>query len=126
MWHRSAPTSLTRRPNRRPSRPRLRVEALEDRRQPSLTLASTNPVGAAPQAVVTADFNGDGRPDLATANYSASTVSVLLANPDGTYQPAVSSPTSTGPQSVAVGDFNADGKMDLATANVSDVSVLLG
>ncbi len=35
-------------------------------------------VGSLPQAVVTADFNGDGKPDVATADEGAGTVSVLL------------------------------------------------
>ena len=34
--------------------------------------------GAGPASVAVGDFNGDGKPDLATANYSANTVSVLL------------------------------------------------
>ena len=40
------------------------------------------PVGPNPQAVVTADFNNDGRLDLATANTGGNTVSVL-GDPDG-------------------------------------------
>src|SRR5205814_4244629 len=63
---------------------------------------------------------------LATANFGDNTVSVLLGNGDGTFQPAVNSDTGAGPLSVAVGDFDGDGKLDLATANLGDVSVLLG
>ena len=32
------------------------------------------------------DFNGDGRTDLAVANYGSNDVSVLLGNGDGTFQ----------------------------------------
>ena len=34
------------------------------------------------------DFNGDGKLDLAVANYGSNTVSVLLGNGDGTFQGA--------------------------------------
>jgi hypothetical protein len=37
--------------------------------------------GTQPFSVLAADFNGDGRPDLATANFFASSVSVLLSTP---------------------------------------------
>src|SRR5262249_26467258 len=59
---------------------RLNVEVLEDRALPSLSYAGSFPVGNLPQAVVTADFNNDGRLDLATANYYDGDVSVLLAD----------------------------------------------
>jgi hypothetical protein len=41
--------------------------------------------GASPSAVVVGDFNGDGRPDAATANAGSDTVSVLLN--DGAWTP---------------------------------------
>ena len=83
----------------------------------SFSPAVNYPVGNSPQAVVTGDFNGDGRLDLAVANAVSNTVSVLLGNANGTFQPAQNSATGTGPQSMAVGDFNDDGKLDLVTAN---------
>ncbi|MGA9977905.1 MAG: VCBS repeat-containing protein [Candidatus Sulfotelmatobacter sp.] len=46
-------------------------------------------VGAGPQSVVVADFNGDGRPEIATANYESNNISILLQNSDGTFQAAV-------------------------------------
>src|SRR3954468_4919868 len=113
-------------------------ETLEDRRLLSFTPATSFPVGANPQAVVTADFNNDGKLDLATSNYDEATgdgtVSVLLGNGGGSFQPAQTSATGPYPFSLAAGDFNADGKLDLATANQdlftdtgeNDVSVLLG
>ena len=103
------------------------LETLEDRRLLSFDPAVSYAAGAYPQAVATADFNGDGRLDLATANGSGNTVSVLLGNGDGTMQSARSSATGAGPRSIAVGDFDADGIPDLATANAGgDVSVLIG
>jgi hypothetical protein len=105
---------------------RLNLEALEDRNLPSFFTPVGYPVGRNPDAIVTADFNGDGKLDLATADLVSSTVSVLLGNGDGTFQPAVATAAGGYPRSLAVGDFNGDGNLDIVTANVADVSVLLG
>jgi hypothetical protein len=78
--------------------------------------------GAAPVVVLTGDFNGDGKLDLAVINRADSTVSVLLGKPDGTFAPKVDYAVSNSPQSGAVGDFNKDGKLDLVVGS----SVLLG
>jgi hypothetical protein len=92
--------------------------------------------GAGADFVVVGDFNGDGIPDLAVANFGSypdlqGTVSVLLGNGDGTFQAAHSYAAGLGPKSVAVGDFNSDGYLDLAVAGTDDygnggVSFLLG
>ncbi len=42
-----------------------------------------------PYQIITADFNNDGKPDLAVANWLSGTVSVLLGNGDGTFQQAL-------------------------------------
>src|SRR5262249_40143889 len=92
-----------------------------------------------PIAVAVADVNGDGRPDIITANYAANygshSVSVLLGNGDGTFHPGpFSSPglppgtfavgsgpivraVATVPISVAVADVNGDGISDIITTN---------
>src|SRR5262245_39027516 len=107
---------------------RPHFETLEDRSLLSFTPVTGFPVGTEPRAVVTADFNNDGRLDLAAANYGAGSVSVLLGNGSGAFGAAITSTAGANPVSIAVGDFNADGKLDLATANEGDnnVSVLLG
>ncbi|HEV8058485.1 MAG TPA: FG-GAP-like repeat-containing protein, partial [Gemmataceae bacterium] len=81
-----------------------------------------------PFQVAVADLNGDGRPDIVTANRSDNSVSVLLSNPDGSFQTKETFATDTQPFSVAVGDVNGDGIPDIVTANYagSSVSVLLG
>ena len=84
--------------------------------------------GTAPFALVAGDFNGDGRTDLAVANYGSDDVSVLLGNGDGTFQAQVRYAAGIGPIALVAGDFNGDGRTDLAVANCDsdDVSVLLG
>ncbi|MFE3634959.1 FG-GAP-like repeat-containing protein [Streptomyces sp. NPDC059168] len=88
------------------------------------------PAGTLPVSVAVGDFNKDGNPDLTIANdgIGIKTVSVLLGNGDGTFDPAVNYPAGDSPRSVAVGDFNHDGNPDLTAADVSAnrVSVLLG
>src|SRR5262249_49402198 len=85
--------------------------------------------GSGPEAVVAADFNGDGVLDLAVANGSSNSVSIFLGNGDGTFQPNQEFPTGNFPYGfiIGVGDFNGDGTPDLATANDSsnDISVLI-
>src|SRR5205085_8067448 len=85
---------------------RPKLEVLEDRLTPSFSPAVSYPTGTGPQAVLTADFNGDGKLDLAVVNNGSNTVSVLLGNANGAFQPAQNFATGPGPLSVAVGDFN--------------------
>src|SRR2546426_284741 len=84
--------------------------------------------GRSPDSVAVGDFNGDGKLDLAVANFDSSDVSVLLGNGDGSFKAALTFAAGRGPSFVAVGDFNGDGKPDLAVATLgsSAVSVLLG
>jgi hypothetical protein len=83
--------------------------------------------GVSPVSVAIGDLNGDGKPDLATANEDGSTVSVLLNNGDGSFQTKRDFAIGGLPYSVAIGDLNGDGRRDLASANTGDgtVSVLL-
>ena len=117
-----------------PPHPGFVAVYLQDAANPGRFLpASTYAVGNDPASVALADLNGDGRPDIVTANAilatsgaGESTVSVLLqdaANP-GHYLPAVSDPTGPDPVAVAIGDLNGDGKPDLAVADSSGISVL--
>ena len=86
-------------------------------------------VGLDPDAVAVADFNRDGKLDLAVVNPGAATVCILLGNGDGTFQMPVHYAVEEGPfAQLVVGDFNGDGSLDLAVANyaTNNVSVLLG
>jgi len=86
------------------------------------------PIGEGAQSVSTADFNGDGHPDLAVAVAGANAVSILLGNGNGEFSHGGSYATGLRPASVATGDFNGDGKIDMAVAyqTGSQISVLLG
>jgi len=107
---------------------------------PAVTYSS-NGQGYSAYSVAVADVNGDHKPDLVVANAcsavscSLGSVSVLLGNGDGTFQPAVSySSGGERAESIAVGDVNGDGKPDLLVLNLcsaascgsSSVGVLLG
>jgi hypothetical protein len=78
--------------------------------------------------VAIGDVSGDGKPDLAVANFFANTVSVLLGTGAGRLGLKTDFTTGDNPISVAIGDVNGDGRPDLAVANATSntVSVLLG
>src|SRR5215211_114639 len=91
--------------------------------------------GLHPTSVSSADFNGDSKVDLATANAGSDNVSVLLGKGDGTFGTAQNFAAADSPWFVTSTDFNDDSKVDLATANapsimgdggLGNVSVLLG
>jgi hypothetical protein len=85
--------------------------------------------GINPRAISVADFNGDSKSDLVTANYASNNVSILLGNGDGTFAAAITFDSGgAGPDSVVSADFNGDGKNDLAVANnrSNNVAILLG
>jgi hypothetical protein len=70
--------------------------------------------------VVTGDFNGDGKLDLAMADVASNTLRILLGNGDGTFTLAPGNlPTGVEPYALAAGDFNGDGKADLAVVSVA-------
>jgi FG-GAP-like repeat/Calx-beta domain len=97
----------------------------------SAATSTSYPVGLEPKGVAVADFNNDGKNDLATVNRSNQTISILLGDGAGIFGSATN--FSTGgtfpePFALAVGDFNNDGKTDVVISkpNVSVVSLLLG
>ena len=75
-----------------------------------------------PFAVVAADFNGDGKDDLATANVLGQVLSVSLGNGDGTFRSPVNYGQVVQGFTIITGDFNHDGRIDLVVGD----SVFLG
>lgn len=89
------------------------------------------PMASGPFSITTADFNGDGIPDLATANPASNNVSILLGHGDGTFAAPVSYGAGNTCEFLAAGDFNGDGKPDLAVTNnnpsgAGTISILFG
>ena len=87
-------------------------------------------VGNNPVSVAIGDFNGDGLADLAVANSSDDTVSILLGDGTGGFTATAGSPYAVGayPSAIAIGYFNGDAFADLAVANEIDgtLSILVG
>ena len=87
----------------------------------------------APLSVVAADFNGDGKLDLAVADSCGTStpcgrpglVSILLGNGDGTFQPHVDYPAGSFPYTIVAGDFNGDGKLDVAVSDLDSFQVTI-
>lgn len=90
--------------------------------------SSTVLAGVQPISVTSADFNGDGKADIAAANSVSNNVSVLLGNGNGGFGVATNFAVGTKPYCVISADFNHDGKADIVTANRTSgtISVLLG
>jgi len=86
---------------------RLAVEALEDR--------------CVPSAVAYADFNHDGLPDVAAVT-SPTTITVSLANPDGSYtvSATLTAPKNLPINGVSVDDYNGDGKLDIVSGGLAN------
>lgn len=83
--------------------------------------------GRNPYSLAVGDFNKDGLPDIATADYSDNTVSVRLNNSLGGFSPAQHFSVGLTPIYLAGGDFNGDLLPDLAVVNfyACSVSILL-
>jgi hypothetical protein len=116
------------------------TKAPADMGSPVFELPVQYHVGLNPTSVLTADLNGDGRPDLITTNLNSNNVSVLLGQTPSTnpqtglagtadlFKEHAMYDVGTRPRTAALGDFNRDGRLDLAVANnqSDDLTILLG
>lgn len=94
---------------------------------PTFNAAINVDANANPYGLTSGDFNGDGKPDLATTNLYDATVTVLLASGNSfTKQPTI--PVGLFPNYIVARDLNGDGKLDLTVVNRGSdtVTILLG
>jgi hypothetical protein len=86
---------------------RLAVEAMEDRSVPS--------------TVAYGDFNNDGLVDIAAVT-SSTTITVSLANPDGSYtvSATLAAPKSQPIGGIYVDDYNGDGNLDIRSGGLAN------
>lgn len=76
--------------------------------------------GSYPVDIASCDFDGDGKPDLVTANANANTISVLKnMSTSGTiaFNPKIDYTAGLGPRRIAIGDLDGDSKPDLLLIN---------
>ncbi len=75
------------------------------------------PTGQGPAGIVIGDFTGDGKPDVVTANYGASSISILkhngLSGGSAGFLAPVSFNTINQAEKIAAADINGDNKLDI-------------
>jgi len=98
---------------------------------PSFVDAGIAPAtGVGPNGIVIGDLDGDGKLDLAVANFQVNTASVLINTTTGgvvSFAPKVDLVAGLAPFAISIGDLNLDTKLDLVVANqnAATVSVML-
>jgi hypothetical protein len=80
------------------------------------TAINTTVTPGAAYALAVADFNGDGKLDLAVTDFNPAKLSILLGDGTGGFTDSLDLATDSRPTSVAVGDFDGDGKPDIVVA----------
>lgn len=95
----------------------------------------TYPTGVGPVSIATGQFdnatkapNNNDSLDMAVANKSANTISILLGNGDGTFQPKTDIPAGNAPVSVVAANFHdatVSNETDLAVANQGDNTIAI-
>lgn len=81
--------------------------------------------GSGQTSVATADFNGDGKLNVVTADPVAGVISVLLGSGNGALLAPINHAAGSLPTPLTIGDFNGDGRPDVAAAAVGSNAVLV-
>ena len=96
------------------------------------TLSFTNrqdyTIGGGAVSLAAGDLDGDGKPDLISANKSSNTVSILKnTSVPGTISLAskIDYTPGNGPSGVAIADLDGDGKLDFGVVNATDKKLVL-
>jgi hypothetical protein len=91
-----------------------------------LTESASQAAGAHPASIVSADFNKDGKLDVAVVNSGTSNVSVLLGTGTGAFASPATSTLTRAPSSLVAADVNGDAKIDLVATTTGGVAFLYG
>jgi len=100
---------------------------LQERLRPGHFRQGTEyPVAGEMWTITAGDVNGDGLPDLVSANNRTDNISILhsLSGSPGSFRDSVDQATGLFPDNVAIGDLNGDGVPDLAVSD-NRLSLLL-
>ena len=85
-----------------------------------------------PYDITSADFNNDGKPDIAVVNAGMDTLSIIINSGNGNFLPTVNYKVGFNPWRIIALDLNSDSNIDLVTvnstsgSNLCDITVLLG
>lgn len=104
------------------------ITILQGNTNNTFTISNSFNAGIHPVSLVTGDFNGDEKRDLAISNFGSNTVSIFLGNGDRSFGIATHFKVGLKPFRLTTGDFNKDGIADLAVPNFGSntISILIG
>ena len=91
---------------------------------PTFSAPASLATDLAPVAVAIDDLNGDGKPDVVTANRLSGDVSVFLQEGYGVFPARRDYATAAEPTSLAIGDLDGDLRPDLVTSNAGELGTV--